>query len=113
MSTNCYIGMEDPKTKAITYIYCHWDGYPKGVGKTLREFYTDSDKIRGLLALGHIESLRKHLGEKHNGRADFKLACENGWTTACSRDYESGLPETHILLGGRKKFKNTDDDFVC
>ena len=45
----------------VKYIYCHWDGYPNGVGKTLREHYDDKDLVDKLLALGDISSLREKL----------------------------------------------------
>lgn len=38
-------------------IYCHWDGYPEGVGATLNAFYTDEDKINELIALGDLSTL--------------------------------------------------------
>jgi hypothetical protein len=38
-------------------IYCHWDGYPEGVGATLREHYTDDQKITTLMRLGALSSL--------------------------------------------------------
>jgi len=42
-------------------IYCHWDGYPDGVGKGLSEHYTDIEKIKALIALGGISSLEKEI----------------------------------------------------
>ena len=37
-------------------IYCHWDGYPRGVGKVLFEHYTDYEKIRKLIYTGDVSS---------------------------------------------------------
>ncbi len=42
-------------------IYCHWDGYLDGVGKTLLEHYTDQTKLHALLALGDRSSLDEGL----------------------------------------------------
>mgnify|MGYP003325902931 CR=1 FL=1 len=56
MSTRCLIGKEN-KDKTITYIYCHHDGYPSWVGKTLLHHYTDETKLNNLLALGDMSSL--------------------------------------------------------
>lgn len=55
MSTRCYIGKleKDGRVKAI---YCHHDGYPEGVGKTLKDFYDDKNADQ-LLALGDLSSL--------------------------------------------------------
>lgn len=38
-------------------IYCHWDGYPEGVGKTLCNHYYDPDKVFQLMELGDLSAL--------------------------------------------------------
>lgn len=50
---------------SYTGIYCHWDGYLENNGRILRDHYTDEAKIRELLALGSISSLREEIGEQH------------------------------------------------
>jgi len=47
-------------------IYCHWDGYLSNNGRILAENYTDEDKVRKLIALGDISSLRPHIGKQHD-----------------------------------------------
>jgi hypothetical protein len=47
-------------------IYCHWDGYPEGVGKTLFEHYKTQEKCEALIALGDLSSLGEEIGEKHD-----------------------------------------------
>lgn len=56
MSTRSAIGMRtyDGKIKAV---YCHWDGYLEGVGKTLLNSYKDVFKVNQLLDKGDISSL--------------------------------------------------------
>lgn len=44
-------------------IYCHYDGYLEGVGKTLVNHYNDLDKIAKLFNLGDIRSLGKTVDE--------------------------------------------------
>lgn len=56
MSTRCRIGLMN-EDGSITSIYCHHDGYPKGVGNILVNNYTDIDKIKTLLCLGDMSSL--------------------------------------------------------
>ena len=60
MGTRSYIG------KAINgrvhSIYCHWDGYPEGVGSVLLQHY-DSEKVDGLLELGGISTLQETVEE--------------------------------------------------
>ena len=46
-------------------IYCHWDGYPEGVGATLKEHYTDQVKIDELIALADLSSLGETTTEEH------------------------------------------------
>lgn len=63
MSTRSMIGkLEDGKIKAI---YCHFDGYPEGVGKKLKELYMDKSKIDDLLALGDISFLGDNTISSH------------------------------------------------
>lgn len=56
MSTRCLIGMENEEN-IITFIYCHHDGYPEGVGKYLKEYYNNEEIIKKLLSLGAISGL--------------------------------------------------------
>lgn len=56
MGTRSYIGIED-SDGTISGIYCHWDGYPEGVGAILRDFYGDPDRVRKLVAGGDLSIL--------------------------------------------------------
>ena len=49
----------------VDCIYCHWDGYLKGVGATLLKHYMDPFKVRELMDLGDISSLGEVIGEQH------------------------------------------------
>ena len=55
MSTRSLIGIKNDV--GITYVYCHFDGYLDGVGKTLVENYDTEDKVRDLLEKGDMSSL--------------------------------------------------------
>lgn len=57
MGTRSYIGIERDDG-SVTYIYCHWDGYPSYNGAILMEHYSDPERLEQLLALGDISSLR-------------------------------------------------------
>jgi len=59
------IGIENPNTKAVKAVYCHWDGYIEHNGAILTEHYAASPKVNNLIALGDISSLRPEIGEKH------------------------------------------------
>ncbi len=56
MGTRSNIGARQ-EDGTIKVIYCHWDGYPEGVGATLAEHYIDPVKVAALLNLGDISSL--------------------------------------------------------
>ena len=61
MSTNATITVIDKANdKAIT-IYSHWDGYPEGVGQTLKDHYSTLDQALALVALGAVSSLGKSI----------------------------------------------------
>ena len=65
MGTRSMIGIENPNTKAVKAIYCHWDGYLEHNGAILNEHYATSSKVNNLIALGDLSSLRKDIGDKH------------------------------------------------
>ena len=56
MSTRSFIGKLNGDG-SITGVYCHFDGYPDGVGLTLQEHYRDVAEVDALLALGDLSEL--------------------------------------------------------
>lgn len=60
MITRSLICKETPDNKYIG-IYCHFDGYPDYVGKTLIKHYADRNNAEQLLALGDLSSLGERL----------------------------------------------------
>ena len=67
MSTRSIIAIEIPEEKVKT-IYCHWDGYPSGNGKILKENYKTKEDVLKLIELGDLSILGHHVGVK----TDFK-----------------------------------------
>jgi hypothetical protein len=55
MSTRSRIAIEK-ESGIVNSIYCHFDGYISGVGKTLFNHY-DKEKLQKLIELGDISSL--------------------------------------------------------
>jgi len=49
----------------VEQVYCHWDGYLEHNGKIHAEHYSDPFKLRDLIDLGGLSSLRRDIGEKH------------------------------------------------
>jgi hypothetical protein len=59
------IAIENPNSKAVKSIYCHWDGYLEHNGSILEKHYSNSPKVNNLIALGDLSSLRPEIGVKH------------------------------------------------
>jgi hypothetical protein len=57
----------------VQQVYCHWDGYLAHNGKILAEHYSDPFKLRELIDLGDLSSLRPEIGVKHKF-SSFDLA---------------------------------------
>jgi len=49
----------------VQQVYCHWDGYLSNNGKILLENYSNPFKLRELIDLGDLSSLRPEIGTKH------------------------------------------------
>ena len=104
MSTRSYIGklLGDG---SITGIYCHFDGYPEGVGATLKEHYMDPVKVDALLALGSISSLGAEVGEKH----EFEDRSRD-WVTAYHRDRGEAFEPPTVYRNIDELRRNAFDD---
>jgi hypothetical protein len=68
----------------IRAIYCHYDGYPEGVGQTLANYYTAEAKVDALLNLGNLSVLSNEIGEQQ----DFnnRETRNENWCLAYGRD---------------------------
>lgn len=80
MATRSLIGKQNADN-TVTFIYCHFDGYPEGVGETLTESYSTPEQINELLTLGDLSILRSEIGDQQ----DF-LHPNNNWCLAYGRD---------------------------
>jgi len=56
MSTRSRIAIEN-QNGSVTSVYCHFDGYISGVGKTLEKHYTDRSVVEELIELGDLSAL--------------------------------------------------------
>lgn len=68
-----------------TGIYCHFDGYPSGVGATLAAHYTDPAKIAALIALGSLSVLAENVAPAEGQAHTFDRKAD-GVTVAYHRD---------------------------
>jgi len=74
MATRSYIGVRNLDS-SVDYIYCHFDGYPDGVGAILTEFYTNNNRVNELMKLGDLSILGKFIGEKQDFNNRVKDCC--------------------------------------
>jgi len=64
MSTRSRIGIiRSAEEKTVESIYCHFDGYPEGVGQTLLNHWTTAEWVEELIALGDLSALGAQIGE--------------------------------------------------
>ena len=83
----------------VGQVYCHWDGYLENNGMILYKHYSDPFKLRDLIDLGDLSSLRPEVGVAHD--FDDRVA-GNEQCTFYGRDRgETGT--------GAKTFKNCAD----
>jgi len=66
VSTRSKIGILNPEDGTVFGIYCHFDGYPSGVGAVLKEHYKSEHKVRELMWLGDLSSLGYEIGGEPN-----------------------------------------------
>jgi hypothetical protein len=74
MSTRSYIGVRNTDD-SVSYIYCHFDGYPEHNGEILVEHYKSINKVNELLKLGDLSVLGKFIGEKQDFNKRVKDMC--------------------------------------
>ena len=96
MATRSNIGMEIKSENGqyqVVAVYCHWDGYPEGLGKTLVDHYLDREKVKELIALGSLSYVEKEV--KPKGPHTFDKP-EAGVTVAYHRDRDEDFEQLHF-----------------
>jgi hypothetical protein len=93
----------------VEQVYCHWDGYLSNNGKILAEHYSDPFKLRKLIDLGDLSSLRPEVGASHPfSQFDTTMTTEQFdalYGNMCTF-YGRDRKETGV---GAKKFKDYAD----
>lgn len=70
MSTRSLIGYYDGAHDDVVFSYCHYDGYPDGVGKTLVEYYNIPELARKVASLHGFSSLAETYEETKSQEYD-------------------------------------------
>lgn len=103
MSTRSTIWIKNNEDK-YDGIYCHFDGYLDGVGKTLVENYTTFEEVRALIALGAISYLEKSIECPANHSFDSPV---DGYTVAYFRDRK----EPYIVIYKNKSLNEIKKNY--
>lgn len=69
MGTRSTISIES-SNGAVSTVYCHWDGYLSGVGRTLNRSYSSREQAEQLIAGGDMSSLYDELDRVEYYAAD-------------------------------------------
>ncbi len=106
MATRSTISIEKADG-TVKQAYCHWDGYPEDVGRTLKENYQTPEIVEELINLGDMSTLGAIIGTEHS----FENG-PSGETTYYGRDRgEDGTAprvyddlETFLLTGQQEQY---------
>lgn len=92
-------------------IYCHWDGYPEGVGACLFRDYNTPERVDALLKLGDLSSLHSKLEPTKGSGHSFDTP-EKDVTIAYGRDRREKNVEAQILNSIDEIKKRYDCDYI-
>jgi len=100
MGTRSMIAIQNPYSKDVRAVYCHWDGYLAHNGAILQKHYSASPKVNNLIALGDMSSLGKVIGEAHpfspheseESKLAYEAAKDAGYCTFYTRDRGEDAP---------------------
>jgi hypothetical protein len=115
MSTRSNIGYQDPNTGLFHYIYAHWDGYISHNGKILRDHYKTLAKVKMLVNLGAISSLKKNVRPPKNPRQEkhvFNVETNKGrWITVPVEKHTFDTPDRNTVVAYiRDRGDNREDN---
>ena len=113
MGTRSRIGIEMPDHSVVS-VYCHWNGYVEGNGKTLVQYYLNREDVQELIDGGSMSTLRTR--GQWNSKA---LRDENGeWISDAAgylmyEDDREPQPLYHTERGEEISIEHTSfDEFV-
>jgi len=107
MATRSKIGVMNTDG-TVKGIYCHWDGYPEGVGRMLVQHYNSTELANKLMDLGNLSSIGSEIGHKHSFDHHDPSMC-----TAYGRDRGEANCEAR-LYASRREFSvaNSWEDYI-
>jgi hypothetical protein len=108
MSTHCQIGVKYERTGKVMSIYCHFDGYPSGVGKMLLKHYNTQKKMEALIANDDLESLGPTLKDNvalQSGDDGFQPSYDSGEDVFLERMSMSAAEYIYLFVIYKRKSK--------
>ena len=105
MSTRSRICELDPTRGRARSIYCHFDGHPTSVGRTLIEHYNVPWRVSALIDLGDLSSLGELLAPDE---ADTWLFDGIGAHAPHEHDFEHRWPNVTVAYGRDRGEKHTE-----
>ena len=108
MSTRSRIGIfEDGKVKSI---YCHWDGYVAHNGVILNRYYTTSEEVNELIALGDLSTLGKRIGEKVDfNKMSFDAIYREKYDGQCVAYHRDRGEDLNIMTSSIRDIKDAEE----
>lgn len=76
MATRSFIAVQNADN-TYTAVYCHWDGYPEGVGDRLARFYNSTERATDLISIGDFSALETSPELTVENRYDISATTEN------------------------------------
>ncbi len=92
MSTRSTIAIQ-LDDQSVKHIYCHWDGYPEGVGDTLLRSYNTRERVLELMELGDLSVLADEMHP--TGQHNFSVP-QDGMCIAYGRDRSDTETEAKV-----------------
>lgn len=102
MATRSLIGYWSEEKKVVVSAYCHWDGYPQGVGQTLLDNYRDLDTVKEVVSLGSFSSLKDTVQETRAEQHDKAFTSEDSFSRFIQR-YPSNTEYHYLFIDGEWK----------
>lgn len=115
MATRSLIGKAN-ENGSITYIYCHFDGYPSHNGFILKNYYDTEEKVDRLLELGNLSSLGETLEacvaySRDRGETGQEAEVVRNLETYLE-DYNDGIDFFYVFQQGEWVCYNSDKKIV-
>ena len=95
MATHSRIAVQNADGTFLS-IYCHWDGYPDGVGKDLLNEHNSEQAARALMEHGDLSTLSPLASYRSKGETDVDAQIHNSMEDLQSVAFDCGVDWTYL-----------------